>query len=189
MKNHKKNTPVPRAQSDKRLATVIVASAASVILPSLADTTTDVSAGAAVFYPTAAVQEQQVLAYDLANTQENAIDKYFTNDYNYCDAKVLAAYWGEASPYDAKLRLGDKMLRWGPNEAQSFVPPARAQALRQADSDLPCSYEDGGYSWDDVLRLARFWGAESDLDAKYKMAVLLVDGRDAEIQADLQLAQ
>ena len=188
MKINKRVQLISSRYSDISFTTAIVASAASMLLTSYAGAASDQTDGAATFYPAPGVLDQQILAYNLVNSQENALSKFYDNGYNYCDAKVLAAFWGEASPTDAKLRLGDKMLRWGPDEAQSFVPTARVQAQRRAEeAGLPCTYEDGDYTWDDVLLLASYWG-RTDLDTKYKMASYLVDGLNEDLQSDLQQA-
>ena len=115
--------------------------------------------------------------------------KYFAQGYTYCDAKVLAAFWGETTPYAAKVRLGDKMLRWGPADAQAHVPDARAQALQKPASEMPCSFADGGYSYEDAVLLATYWGKNEPWGAKLKMAQLLIEGKNRAIKTALKRAK
>ena len=122
-----------------------------------------------------------------APTQQDAWNKYFTQGYNYCDALVLAAFWGEKSAGDAKARLGHKMLAFGPAEGRLHITSARAKALKKPVEEMPCWYTDGGYTYDDAVLLGNYWG--SGLESKSKMTRLLVEGRDSVIKAALKAAK
>ena len=81
------------------------------------------------------------------------------------------------------------MLRWGPADAQAHVPDARAQALQKPESDMPCTFIDGGYSYEDAVLLATYWGRNEPWEAKLKIARLLIQGKDAAIQTALKNAK
>lgn len=135
---------------------------------------------------TATAQDLQsvirIIQQDFSDDQ--CFNKYFENGYNYCDAVVLAAYWNHDSAGDAKLLLGAKMLRWGPEDGELHVRAARGEALKKPDADLPAWYTDGGYTYDDAEMLARYWG-EDLADAKYTMTRLLIGGHEHVVQAAL----
>ena len=172
-----------------RLAVTVATSAVSLAFPALLTAAPHTPVVETPLAPSPEVQRLLLLAYTPENTVQDAVAKYFANDYNYCDAKVLAAFWGETTPYDAKVRLGDKMLRWGPADAQAHVPPAREQALQKGEQgEWICSWdEDGGYTLDDAGLLATYWGKGYG-ETKTKIRRLLVQGKNADVQAALQNA-
>ena len=117
-----------------------------------------------------------------------ALQKYQLEGYNYIDAKVLAAYWGEPTPYAAKLRLGSKMLMFGWQDGRIHIRAARGQALRKPLALMPVWYTDGGYTFEDAEVLGKFWGGGLE-NSKGKMARLLIKGEDASIKAALKAAR
>jgi hypothetical protein len=117
-----------------------------------------------------------------------ALQKYQLEGYNYIDAKVLAAYWGESTPYAAKLRMGRKMLMFGFQEGKPHIRDARSQALRKPLSQMPVWYTDGGYTFGDAELLGKFWGGGLE-NSKTKMARMLIKGEDARIKAALKAAR
>lgn len=110
-------------------------------------------------------------------TDAQAFQKYANNGYNYVDAKVLAQFWGERSPSDAKVRLGHKMLHSGPSQGRAYVSDARNSALRRPVDQWPVWFEDGNYSYNDMERLGRYWG-RGTWEAKVKVARQLIQGQD-----------
>jgi len=48
--------------------------------------------------------KQQVVA------EEQKSDAFFNSDYTYDDAALLATFWGKATPWDAKLKIGSLLL-------------------------------------------------------------------------------
>ncbi len=140
-----------------------------------------------VLQETGNAQNAPAPAWQLSFSEDDCFNKYFENGYGYTDALVLAAYWNEASPADAKLRLGDKMLRWGPEDGDIHIRHARSEALKEKDEDLPLWYTDAGYTYDDAELLASYWG--NDLaDTKYTMNRLLIGGHEQVLQAALNSA-
>lgn len=120
-------------------------------------------------------------------TDREAYDKYFAQGYDYIDAQVLARYWGESSPSQAKLRLGRKMLNWGPQEGRIHLGEARPSVMRGPWYNWPVTYTDGGYSYNDAERLSRYWGGGID-HAKMKMARNLINKNDQWTRAALAAA-
>ena len=121
-------------------------------------------------------------------SQQAALDKYALEEYNYCDSKVLAAFWGHKNSRDAKVRLGQKMLRWGPDDGAVIMDDARAEALASR-AELPCTYEDGGFTYKDAELLAKYWGTKDLSDAKVKMDTMMVQGSEDLINSDLNSAR
>jgi hypothetical protein len=110
-------------------------------------------------------------------SDQQAYNKYFANGYNYIDAKVLANYWGESSPSDAKLRMGRKMLNFGIQEGRANINPARSYATRGDFSNWPVFYSDGGYSFEDAEAVGAYWGGDV-VHGKMKLARNLIQGQD-----------
>jgi hypothetical protein len=114
-----------------------------------------------------------------------ARDAFWEGKYTYCDAKLLAAYWGQ-SVYDAKARAGEKLLRDERSVVEEFLSSARNQA---PENGTTCTFYDEGYSYDDAALLAKHWGKAEPWDAKLKMNRLLMNGKNADIQKALQSAK
>lgn len=120
-------------------------------------------------------------------TDSQAFNKYFNNGYNYVDAKVLASYWG-GSPSQAKVRLGHKMLSFGPSDGRYHVGQARGQATRGSFWNWPVSFTDGGYTYNDAVLLGNYWGGGPS-NAKMKLARNLINGKDSWNRAALSAAR
>ena len=112
---------------------------------------------------------------------------YRTGDYTYCDAKILSNYWRQ-TPWDSKIRAGDKIARGENYVVKDYLASARKYAL---EHNVRCTFEDANnpdYTYDDASRLARYWGNPSPLDAKIKIAGLLQEGRNKYVRSSLQAA-
>ena len=123
----------------------------------------------------------------LAELQEE-LDAFFSSKYTYCDAQLLGNYWGQ-SALDAKVRIGQKIL-WGDRGVaylEQFIVDAQGQALSQDIRNL-CLYFEQGYSYDDAVALAEFWGDPSPWDAKIRIERNLILGNDEIVQEALRLA-
>jgi hypothetical protein len=189
MPKRKQDKPQRARRQSTPLAVTVTTAAVSLALPTLLAAAPNILLDEMPLAPAAGVQRPLRLAYTPEHPESAAVEKYFAQGYTYCDAKVLAAFWGEATPYAAKVRLGDKMLRWGPNDAQAHVPAARSQALQKPEAELPCTFMDGGYSYDDAVLLAKYWGKKEPWEAKVKIARLLIQGKDADLQTALKKAK
>jgi|GEM_PF-5282807 len=154
-------------------------------------TTSAVSLAAMTALPPqfAAAQDQARLARTAWDefSDDECYDKYFLNEYDYVDAVVLAAYWGERSPDEAKLRLGGKMLAFGPGDGDIHMRLARGEAAAKPDEEVPVWYAEVGYSYEDAELLAQYWGNEL-WDTKVTMNRLLAGGHEEVLQAALRSA-
>ena len=121
-------------------------------------------------------------------TNQQAFRKFTLQGYTYIDAKVLADFWRESSPYEAKVRLGRKMLNFGLREGSIHTGQARRSILNRPSSRWPVRYTDGGYSYADMEILGRYWGRGA-LGAKVKVARHLIEGRDQRNKAALTAAR
>ena len=100
---------------------------------------------------------------------------YGSENYTYCDAKLLSAYWG-SSPWDAKVRAGNKALNNEYTVIEDYLRSARDYAL---EHNVRCTWDDGNnpdYSYDDAKQLADYWGKATPWDAKLKIGRMLQDG-------------
>lgn len=121
-----------------------------------------------------------------ANTEEQQRVAFFNSQYTYDNAVLLAHFWGQERPWDAKLKIGDLLLDGKSKDI--------TQALQSAE---PVSKEDqhigafasSQYTYDDAARLATFWGESSPWDAKLKMGELLLNNNNAAVQQALKNAK
>lgn len=113
--------------------------------------------------------------------QDKTIAAYAAN-YNFCDAKVLAAFWGE-SIFEAKLSIGNKILNLGATTADATLTAARSTAI-SSENELPCIYSDGGYDYKDSAALANYWDMDLS-ETKSKMSFLHVTGASDIVRATL----
>ncbi len=178
MKKSPRKSIVRSPRRARAATTMLATSAASVLLLTAAQNTAEAAARDPGF----------VQAANREPSNNDALRKYELQGYTYIDAKVLAAYWGESTPFAAKLRMGRKMWMFGPAEGQAHIRPARAQALRKPLSQMPVWYTDGGYTFEDAELLGKFWGGGLD-NSKGKMTRLLIRGQDAGIKAALRAAR
>lgn len=130
------------------------------------------------------------------NRDDQALNEYFRWDFNYADAKVLAAYWG-GKVDEAKIRMGHKLLNLKRNDALRYIREARGLALERSSVRsqpgygvliYPVDYTDGGYEYADVEVLAKYW-KQSPSETKFLMDTLLISGKDRNIQAALNDAR
>ncbi|MEL7329889.1 MAG: hypothetical protein AAGJ69_08625 [Cyanobacteria bacterium J06559_1] len=105
---------------------------------------------------------------------------YFESDYSYADAELLADYW-EMDVYDAKVRIGDKLMNDDGLLLDSLLADFR-QMAHESGATQPRpevlldpnyqrqrqAYFDSDYSFNDATLLADFWGIHID-EAKARM--------------------
>lgn len=89
------------------------------------------------------------IAPDPVVNRDAELGRYGESHYEYCDAVILGAYWGE-SAYEAKVSIGTKL---GANNV-----PGIESALSQArQGGERCRYSDTGFSLDDAELVSRHW--------------------------------
>lgn len=121
--------------------------------------------------------------------QENPINAFYdTENYTYCDAKLLGAYWG-MSPWDSKVRAGTKAINDEYDVIDDYLYSARDYAL---EHNVRCTWKDGNnpdYSYDDASKLAEYWGKATPWDAKLKIGSMLQNGNNKMVVAALKNAR
>ncbi len=103
------------------------------------------------------------------SSTKKELEAFWTSDYNYWDARLLADYWGQSTG-EAKARIGRKIL-WGDQDVaylEEMLENARTKRLALIDSSsIPYDfYVESGYTYDDAELLAQFWGNQSVAEAK-----------------------
>jgi hypothetical protein len=95
-----------------------------------------------------------------ANTQEKEWETYTNSQYSYEDAALLAQFWGESEPWDAKLKIGRLLMSGHEVTVQKALQNARQQAqASQANEDQQWeAYRASNYTFEDAELLAKFWG-------------------------------
>ncbi|MEM7010338.1 MAG: hypothetical protein AAF585_02540 [Verrucomicrobiota bacterium] len=122
-------------------------------------------------------------------SKKDAIDKYFDMGYDYIDSLVLAAHWEEKSFYDAKVRLGAKILAFGPEDGEFHIRDARSAALKKDDENLPFWIDAAGYTFDDAELLGDFWKSKDVWESKITMIRMMIGGHLDVIDASLKAAK
>ena len=94
-------------------------------------------------------------AGDAFAADQSELSRYSSSSYDYCDAKLLAAYWGQDIE-EAKARIGRK-LGWGDTDViESMLDSARERA--RTNGAPTCGYWEAGYSYEDAEALSAMWG-------------------------------
>jgi hypothetical protein len=88
-------------------------------------------------------------------------DRYASSGYEYCDAVILGAHWGE-SVNQAKVTIGRKIGFGNAHIVASDLDTAVGYGQR-------CAFEDTGFSYEDAVALAQLWGIGVE-DAKAQLA-------------------
>lgn len=113
---------------------------------------------------------------------------FASGKYTYCDAKILANYWGQ-SVVEAKARIGRKLM-WGNGGVpflEQFMVDARVRALQNPEE--LCYFQENKYTYNDAVVLAEFWGDRTPWEAKLRIERNLLLGNKQVVQQALGLAQ
>lgn len=101
---------------------------------------------------------------------------FFESSYDYCDAKLLASYWGE-SVSDAKATISQKIDLGAESFVKEALSTARERAIIQETPS--CNIYEMGYTYADAEALATMWDVSVE-DVKSKMFQhMLHQGEDA----------
>ena len=117
----------------------------------------------------------QLAALSIVKAPDPVQAFYASENYTYCDAKLLSAYWGK-TPWDSKVRAGNKALVNAHSVIDDYLRSARDYAL---EHNVRCTWQDGNnpdYSFEDASKLAEYWGKDTPWDAKLKIGRMLQDG-------------
>jgi len=105
-------------------------------------------------------------------------DDFFTNGYNYCDAKLIASFWG-TDTVKAKLAAGKLLYKIESGGGKKAVE----NILSLARLWTKCEWDDGSdYTYDDMKVLADYWGLPTPFDAKLKVGKLLTEGKRQQLK-------
>ncbi len=125
----------------------------------------------------------------LAQTEIEELDAFFSyGEYTYCDAKMLGNYWG-LSLIEAKALIGRKVL-WGDTGIallKQYFVDAQVKALSEYDNNI-CYFTENGYTYDDAVALADFWGERNPWEAKLRIQRNFILGNDQIVEEALRLA-
>jgi hypothetical protein len=114
-----------------------------------------------------------------AEASQKDVTAFFKNGYTFCDAKLLANFWGidigqakEAG--GAKIRAkNEKLLK---------------SVLKEARKKSACNFEDTQVSFEDAETLATFWGIDV-VQSKDKIAALYTAGKSKDVAKALKAAK
>lgn len=112
-----------------------------------------------------------------AMPQQREYDAFFSSRYNYCDAKLVGALYGQ-DVEGGKVIIGQKIL----NGIGANVPVVLAESRVQGAT---CEWEDTGLSYADAQVLAQTWGFADPYEAKLKAADLFTNGREQQVRNGL----
>lgn len=98
----------------------------------------------------------------------DAMATFFASGFAYCDAKLVADFWGGGIG-EAKTLIGDKII----NGLIAGVAQALANSRAAGNA---CEWIDTGYEYADAERLASFWGLANPSEAKFRIAELVTSG-------------
>lgn len=179
MTQKRKDEADSKGMTQARIATAVTTSAMSLSLMGTLPT------------PVQAQDQSQQLAAAINDelTDEQAANKFWDFGYNYCDAMVMAAFWKQEQPYEAKVTIGHKLWHLGQEQTEIVLREGRAEALKKADDRLPTYYDDGGYSYEDAELLAEYWGTEDVYESKITMSRLLIGGHEKVLKSALDSAR
>ena len=108
--------------------------------------------------------------------EDEFLDVYVNSAYNYCDAKLVGAAFGGASPYEGKIAIGQKLYHDAPDLVEGLLSTSRALGRR-------CDWNDVPHNYNDAEALGEFWGV-SIWEAKTKIAGYYTNG-DSSIVLDV----
>ncbi|MGK7903465.1 MAG: hypothetical protein AB4352_19080 [Hormoscilla sp.] len=119
--------------------------------------------------------------------RERELNAFFASGkYSYCDAKILANYWGQ-SVVEAKARIGRKII-WGKKDVlylEQFMVDARVRALQNPEE--LCYFQENKYTYNDAVVLAEFWGDRTPWEAKLRIERNMILGNKQIVQQTLRL--
>ena len=107
----------------------------------------------------------------------DAMQTFFASGYVFCDAKLVADYWG-TDIGEAKLAIGQKIL----NGIGEVVPDILTLSR---NAGFACAWVDTGYQYEDAEALAALWGLPSPSEAKFRAAQYLTFGQGSVVERAL----
>jgi hypothetical protein len=126
----------------------------------------------------------------LAQSDEAAVDAFYAGQkYTYCDARVLADFWGEEI-WEAKIGAGQMILQQQESRLNQKLKNAARTWTQNGNS---CEFEDVDnppYSYEDAQSLAAFWGGDmTPYEAKMKIVLNVEGGGNSWVLGELAKAR
>lgn len=87
---------------------------------------------------------------------------FFSSTYTYCDAKVLAAFWGTGVT-ESKERIGRKLRKKNRDTVERSL--ARGRTAVVDEPTKRCTFDETGFTYADAEKLGRYWKKSTE-DAK-----------------------
>ena len=111
---------------------------------------------------------------------------YVNSQYSYDDAASLAEFWRQATPWDAKLKIGRLLLEDNEVAVQDALSnstkPTPLTHHEEMEEQQWNAYAESVYTYDDAVLLAKFWEMDDELEAKYEIGRLLLEDNEVAIQ-------
>lgn len=120
--------------------------------------------------PIAAIMSVSPVRAD--DTEEREMNRFLNSKYTYCDARVLAGFWGQGE-LETKARIGRK-IGWGDFDVLTAELKKARKIAERAPTDY-CPHYENGYTYEDAEVLSLLWG-ERIMKTKVRMARKLVWG-------------
>jgi hypothetical protein len=115
-----------------------------------------------------------------AEASQKDVDAFFKKGYTYCDAKLLADYWG-VDVGQAKETGGSKIR----DKNERLLK----QVLKQARNQSSCGFGDTGHTYEEAELLARYWQYANVGESKDKIAYLYTQGNSKQVRRALKDAR
>jgi hypothetical protein len=161
--NGDKSVPAGTAMGRIRAASRVVAPALLVPPAVLALNALMPQAASAAPASTAMVQQHGagMLTQSKVPVDEE-LKAYFGAGYDYDDAVLLARYWNDGSPYQAKLDTGEALIKGDGKFKAEFQHGETAWTV--SDDFARGAYYNNGYDYTEAQHLAKVWG-QTDISA------------------------
>ncbi|PJB39532.1 MAG: hypothetical protein CO108_17105 [Deltaproteobacteria bacterium CG_4_9_14_3_um_filter_63_12] len=119
------------------------------------------------------------------DVNEAAANAFFeSKDYNYCDARLLAAHW-QIATWDAKVTIGQKIIWDSTQGLEVMLGEAREAAASRQDK---CEFYEGPFTFEDAQLLAKSWDI-SVAEAKATIGNKLTWGGNKAVRSALDYAR
>lgn len=110
---------------------------------------------------------------------------FANSNYDYCDAKLLGAYWGQSID-EAKARIGRKIGWHDEDILNGMLKDALTRA--QTNNAPKCEYYEAGYTYEDAEALSALWGVDI-IEAKLTMQRKIMWGGEEVLKSQLATAR
>ena len=120
------------------------------------------------------------MAVSIAPAQANS-NAFHNAGFNYCDAKLIASYWGMGTD-QAKSIAGQKIMQGNTGNVKAVMQASRNQGNS-------CTFWDTGLTYEDAVTLAGVWGWNDIGQLKTKIASYFTDGQDEVVKNALRQAR